>query len=156
MRPFYEHVNEKTGKRERIYWDEQRAQEKLAEFVSEAKEFFNAQDVEHARAAGIELSPDAKYLPTSFPDESGAYVPNYLAMQIKHSGAETVDRWKPRWLEFCSRPQSDELMGYPVTAYVPKQPLRNSPQTPAKTAVVAYDIPARKRGRPRKQEMLEV
>lgn len=156
MRPFYEHENEKNGRKERIYWDADRSQEKLMEFVNEAKDFMNARDIERARSAGIELPEDAKYLPTIFPDANGNYVVNPIAASIKHSGAETTDRWKPRWEAFCCSPQSDEHQTYPKPTYVPKQPPRGAVPVQEKTAVVAYDVPAPKRGRPRKQQMQEI
>ena len=153
MKPFYEHINERTGRKERVYWDEARTDEKLQEIRQKHKDFLNARDVERARAAGIELPDDAKVLPTMFLNADDVYEIDPIASRIKHSGAELNDMWIPEWQTFCSSPQSDEINTYPKPVYVPKEG-RKAAKRATGTAVVASDIAPRKPGRPRKQEML--
>lgn len=177
MRPFKELRNPVTGIMERIPWSEDRARAKLLEIRQRHKDRLNAEDCDRARAAGIGHLVDEKtnMLRTieliadgdADGDEavtmalSGKYQVNQMASQIKHSGAELNDAFIPEWRKFCSVPQNDDGVEYPMPPYTPKQKARGvrraaEPLAAGMTSTPTSELPKRRPGRPRKQDMAAV
>jgi hypothetical protein len=168
MIPFKELLNPVTGFKDRIPWDASKANVKLQEMRQVHKDRLNAEDCARARQAGIghlvdEDTGTLRTLELKTADAesvdgkestlvNGQYVVNHIASSIKHSGATLNDAFIPEWRTFCSRPQNDDNVEYPVPAYVPKEtrgrsavltapeppptPVRRGPGRPRRTARV--------------------
>ena len=164
MIPSKEMLNPVTGCKDRIPWDYSKANAKLQSMRQAHCDRLNAEDCELARKAGIghlvdEETGSLRTLELKSGDSesidgkestvvNGQYVVNHVASSIKHSGAMLKDALVSEWREFCSRPQNDDNVEYPVPAYVPKETrgrgaVLTAPEPPPPTV-------RRGRGRPRR------
>ena len=156
MLPFTEYVHPETGRKQRVSWDRTRAKAKSAEFRNEAISFFDQQDIERAKVAGIVVPEGVTVLPTCSFTADGAYEVDPVASRIKHSGAEVNDRWIPRWQAFCSKPQNEEDAEYAVVTHTPKSQRKASAALPTRTLEEVKAEGKRGPGRPRKMDMANV
>lgn len=166
MRPFKELLNPVTGHKDRIYWDADKARIKIQEVRQGHKDRLNKDDCERAVQAGIGhmvdettgmlrtvelVTPDGK---SADGDEStlrdARYVVNQTASSIKHSGAALNDAFIPEWRAFCSEPQNDDNVEYPVPAYVPKETRGRAAVLSSVRATPVSEL-KRKPGRPRRE-----
>lgn len=115
------------GLEQRVPWQHATAQLKLEEIRAEVIEELRAEDRTKARRAGLAVANDeilsSLKLETNDDDGGGKYVINPLAANCVHTGAETTDRLRDRWLEFCAKPQDESVAQKPaVYAKKVKQP----------------------------------
>lgn len=169
MRPFKELANPVTGFKDRIPWDADRSRRQLQAIRQRHVDRLNAEDCERAKQAGVGHLIDkatgtvqtvelASNNPVAADDRestlgSGQYVVNATASQIKHSGAMVLDAVIPEWREFCSKPQNDDNVEYPVADYIPRETrgrgvIMASPINATPVSVLTQE--RRKRGRPRR------
>lgn len=156
MLPFTEFVHPETGRKQRVPWDRTRAKAKCDEFRNEAIEFFRKQDIERAKAVGIEVPEGVTVLPTCSFNDDGVYDVDPIASKIKHASSEVNDRWIPRWQEFCSKPQNMADAEYALVAYKPKSQRTKLPEPPGKRLDEVQEQGKRGPGRPRKQVLASV
>ena len=138
MIPFKEMLNPVTGFKDRIPWSTDKANVKLRTMRQAHKDRLNAEDCDHARRSGIEhlIDESTGMLRTLELVETGGnsrdgdegtvgtnsqYAINPVASRIKHSGAMLNDAFIPEWRAFCSKPQNDDNVEYPMPVYVPKE-----------------------------------
>ena len=152
MIPFKEQTIKETGLKHKTPWDLQKANLKLQQFKREEVAIACKQDVVRAKAAGLEVEGDRLNTLVVGPDGNMAVDP--IAAKIHHSGASVIDRTIARWRKFCSVPQNDDSMEYPVADYVPKEERKRGAkhQSPITSRI---DTGNRKSGG-RKQEMAEL
>lgn len=151
MIPYKEIKHATTGEIVRRPWPANKASAKLNEIRGQVVRELNERDVQQARQFGsvetvtvdgldgkpmevirglkLEQHKDG----TSFMARNeielrpGVTIP---AGKLTHSGAETMDRVRERWYEFCSTPQDDEKYNPAAIRPKPKQPMRlDSPVT---------------------------
>jgi len=149
MIPFKEVTHAETGVKQRIPWDWHRAQAKLQEFKRKHTARLNAVDIERAHAAGVNVPEGETVLRTFVDDGTGNMVVDPIASKIKHGGADLNDAMIPEWQAFCSVPQNDDGVEYPMPTYKSKQATKlNSP-------ITERELPPQRRGpgRPRKDGM---
>lgn len=154
MIPFREETLKETGKKHRTPWDFGRANAKLQEFNREEIQRARIEDVEKAKSQGIDV--DGERLSVLVEGSDGRVVVDPHRAKIHHAGVTVRDRTNIRWRKFCSVPQNDESMEYPMPDYEPKE-FRKGKATPRPSNMsVEQSTEKRRPGRPRKQEIASI
>lgn len=115
-------VEDRFGTMQRVPWSKDKANAKLRMIASDAEAELNKRDCDTALELADKMNDpllrrmaEGGVLQTCAVTEhdkkgNGTYRTHQLASQIKHSGAESGDMTRERWLKFCSEPQEDDIV----------------------------------------------